>query len=327
MKCTISIKLIATEEQSNCLKALQNEFNAVCNSIIPVVQEHRCWNKVALHHKVYYPLRLRTKLGSQMVCNVIRSVCDAHKVLRIKKEDIVPQIQFRSTSSIHYDKRTYSIKNNMLSLYTLTNRIKVPMQLGDFQQKYLEQGVPKEAEVICRKGIWYFNLTLDIPNPILTTSNKIIAVDLGENNIAALSTGKIIKDGKVRHDRDKYLALRSRLQSNGSQSARQLLKKASGKESRRMKHIDHIISKSIVKEAVRSDAGIIVLEALTNIRTRIRTKKRERTRLHRWSFAQLQSFIEYKAQARGIKVIYVNRILKQTLFSMWQYRYKIEASP
>ena len=30
-----------------------------------------------------------------------------------------------------------------------------------------------------------------------------------------------------------------------------------------------------------------------------------RSRLHRWAFGQLQEFLEYKAQAAGMKVIYV----------------------
>ncbi len=35
----------------------------------------------------------------------------------------------------------------------------------------------------------------------------------------------------------------------------------------------------------------------TNILKRIKVGKRMRYRLHRWSWAQLQSFINYKAQA------------------------------
>jgi len=31
-----------------------------------------------------------------------------------------------------------------------------------------------------------------------------------------------------------------------------------------------------------------------------------RSRLHRWAWAQLQSFVEYKAEAAGLRVMYVN---------------------
>jgi IS605 OrfB family transposase len=42
------------------------------------------------------------------------------------------------------------------------------------------------------------------------------------------------------------------------------------------------------------------------IRDRLRAGRRMRTRLHRWAFRQLQSFVEYKARAVGISVEYVN---------------------
>lgn len=306
MKRTISIKLVTNQTQSELLKKVQHEFNAACNHIVPIVQEYKSFNKVTLHHQAYYPIRSQTKLGSQMTCNVIRAVSEAYKALRLKKDIPIPAIKFKPTSSIHYDKRTYSVIEETLSLYTLDKRVYVSMQLGEFQKNYLSQGEPKEAELVNRKGVWFFNLVLDIPEPAHLESKKVMGVDLGDNNIAATSTGKLFKGGKLGYDRDKYLALRRRLQTNGSQSAKQLLKKVSGKENRHMTHINHIISKEIVQEAMRVGASVIALERLTHIRKRQKVRKKERIRLNRWSFAQLQKFIEYKAKAAGIEVVYVN---------------------
>ena len=218
----------------------------------------------------------------------------------------MPQIKFHKNRSVHFDKRTYSIKGDRLSLYTLDGRITVKMRLGSFQQSYFSQGIPKEAELIFKKGHWYFNLVLDLPDPSFTEHTTVLGVDLGENNLAAISSGQIFGGGKVRHERDKFLAKRRALQSNGSQSAKQLQKKISGREARRMKQINHEVSKQIVEEAVKQDAGMIVLENLTNIRKRIKGGKRIRTRLHRWAFAQLQTFIQYKAEVNGIRVAFVN---------------------
>ena len=67
-----------------------------------------------------------------------------------------------------------------------------------------------------------------------------------------------------------------------------------------------VVRKQIIETAVKQRAGIIVLEDLTNIRSRIKGGKRLRTRLHRWGFSQLQTFITYKAEAQGVQVIYVN---------------------
>ncbi len=216
------------------------------------------------------------------------------------------KICFHKGRSVHFDKRTYSIKDEIISLYTLEKRIKVPMRLGPFQKTYFSQGIPKEGELVCKKGKWYFNLVLDLPDPPLQENTKLLGVDLGENNVFATSSGKIFSGGKIRYERDQFLAKRRALQSNGSQSAKQLLKKISGREGRRMRHINHELSKQIVQEAIEQKAGVIVLEDLTNIRKRIKAGKRMRTRLHRWGFRQFQMFIQYKAEANGLSVMYVN---------------------
>ena len=242
-----------------------------------------------------------------MVCNAIKAVCNALKTLQIKKTEKIPLINFKPCSSVHFDRRTYSLKEDAVSLYTLSGRILIPMLLGRFQQQYLERGIPKEAALICRNNTWFFNLVLDLPNvEQVISTGKVLGVDLGENNLAATSSGKLFGGGSLRHKRDRALALRRQLQSNGSKSAKQLLKKISGKEAQHMMHVNHRISKVIVKEAVDTGCDTIAMEELTNIRKRIRANKRVRSRLHRWSWAQLQTFVAYKASAVGLKIVFVN---------------------
>lgn len=306
MKRTISIRLDTTMEQDKLLLQLQEAYLSACNQIVFDVIENRCWNRVALHTFVYSKVRQTSLLGSQMVCNAIFSVCKAYLAKAILPNEEVPLICFRKGRSVHFDKRTYSIKNEMISLYTLGKRIKVPMRFGPFQKEYFFQGIPKEGELISRKGKWYFNLVVDLPDPSPQENTKLLGVDLGENNVFATSNGTIFGGGKIRHERDQFLAKRRTLQSNGSQSAKQLLKKISGREGRRMRHINHELSKKIVDEAIQQRAGVIVLEDLVNIQKRIKVGKRMRIRLHRWSFRQFQTFVQYKAEAKGISIMYVN---------------------
>ena len=306
MKRTISIRLDTTLEQGEKLLQLQEAYFSTCNQIAAIARENRCWNRYALHTLVYSKVRKSSPLGSQMVCNAIFSVCKAYQAKGILPKEEVPLIIFRQGRSTHFDKRTYTIKGETISLYTLGKRIQVKMRFGPFQKECFLKGIPKEGELICKKGKWYFNLVLDLPDPPLEESKDLLGVDLGENNVFATSSGKIFSGGKIRHERNQFLAKRRALQSNGSQSAKQLLKKISGKEGRRMRHTNHELSKEIVQEAINQKAGMIVLEDLTNIRKRIKGGKRLRTRLHRWSFRQLQMFIQYKAEARGLSVLYVN---------------------
>lgn len=306
---TASILLDTTSEQGQALAAMRAAYAEACNQLVPTVTEHRCWNRVALHNRAYSRLRAQRHLGSQMTCNAIFSVCKAYQAQkalgRIKSDAPVPVIRF-DRASVHYDKRTYTLKREAVSLYTLAGRITAPMRLGEHQRRILQSGKPKEAELVVRNGKWFFNLVVEMDDPQRMTSGPVMGVDVGENTLAATSTGKVLGGESLRHRRDGHLALRRRLQSNGSQSARQRLRQVSGKERRRVKHIHHETSKSIVAEALRQGMGRIVMEDLTHIRTRIKARKRMRTRLHRWAFRQLQTFVEYKALAAGIEVVYVD---------------------
>ena len=82
-------------------------------------------------------------------------------------------------------------------------------------------------------------------------------------NAAALSTGRSFKAGRMKNYRDKYLSSRARFERNGSGSAKQALRKASGREKRHVEQINDEISKSIIEDTaaatflVRSIAGLI----------------------------------------------------------------------
>ena len=191
-------------------------------------------------------------------------------------------------------------------MYTLRGRIQLNFDISAYHASYLRQGTIKEAELVRKKRRWFFHLVLDLPEASFTTKGKIIAVDFGENNLAATSTGKIIGGAPLRAEKEKFLGHRSRLQSNGSQSAKQRLRQISGRERRHVTYVNHCVSKEIIEETKRTGCTQIILEDLKNIRLRIKANKRVRSRLHRWSFDQLRRFVEYKAEAAGIEVRYVN---------------------
>jgi putative transposase len=65
------------------------------------------------------------------------------------------------------------------------------------------------------------------------------------------------------------------------------------------------MAKKIATEAERTCRGI-ALEDLTGIRDRARLRKPQRVTLGSWAFAQLGSFIAYKALRAGVPAVYVN---------------------
>lgn len=300
MKRTISIKLDLLPEEHQALRELQQMFSAACTELAGVAVEKNEKNRFRLHHLCYSKLRQNyPQLGSQMSCNAIAKASQAVKALKHKKE-----IVFKRGCSVHFDKRTYSLKGSILSLFTLRKRIQLKLQISPYHQKFLSQGKIKEAELVRKGHRYFFHLVLDFPGVPPISSDKAMAVDLGENVLAATSTGKLFGGGDLRAKRDCFLAHRKRLQGNGSQAAKQQLRYISGQEKRKVRHVNHCVSKAIVSEAQENGCSTIILEDLKHLRENIKAGKKMRSRLHRWSFDQLRTFIEYKAEAMGIKVVY-----------------------
>ncbi len=302
MKRTIAIKLTLFPTQAQALLELQEKFSAACNQTAAVALREKELNRIRLHHLCYYDLRKNfPELGAQMCCNAIAKTSQAMKVLKTPRP-----ILFKNGCSVHFDKRTYSLKGNVLSLFTLQKRIRIPLEISLFHKSFLDRGTIKEAELVLRGKRWFFHLILDLPDVPLAQGNKAMGVDLGENVLAAISTGKLFGGGPVRAKRDQFLAHRQRLQSKGSQAAKKRLRQISGREKRAVRHVNHCVAKQIVQEAQTNRCTTIVLEDLKNIRERIKAGKKVRSRLHRWSFDQLRMYIEYKAAAQGMQVLYVH---------------------
>ncbi|WP_370650206.1 RNA-guided endonuclease InsQ/TnpB family protein [Oscillochloris sp. ZM17-4] len=96
--------------------------------------------------------------------------------------------------------------------------------------------------------------------------------------------------------------LKRQLQRKGSKSAKRHLRTVRGKQARFRRDCDHVLSKQIVQSA--HPGATIVLENLTHIRKRSKIRKQTKTsrRVHSWSFAQITSFVAYKAEERGCTV-------------------------
>jgi hypothetical protein len=141
MKSAVRVTLEPAPEQLKRLQALQNAFAQVCNALSPVVQQTRCWNRVALHHMAYKGLRERfPAVGSQMVCNAIYSVCRASRavyqsasspfnVARLGARPL-PVLRFSDRSPVYFDRHTLSLKDGLLSLYTLDGRMRFHLALA-----------------------------------------------------------------------------------------------------------------------------------------------------------------------------------------------------
>lgn len=312
MKLTLKIKLLPTDEQANLLLDTMKEANSVCNAISDVAWEKKIFNNFKLHHEVYHSYKATFKLSSQILIRCIAKVADAYKLDKKSKR------QFRPLGSIGYDSRIMTYKpNDIVSLWAIGGRLKIPFVCHN--RNYLPY-IKGEADLVYKKGKFYLFQTIDVPEEDVVDVEEFIGVDFGLTDIVVTSDGvKHSADGLNAY-REHQQKVRSSIQAKADTSkrstkrnCRRLSKRLQGKERTHSQIINHTIAKSIILSAKESGKGVAI-EDLTNIRfTSKRRNKKFRTKLGKWSFGQLRSFLEYKGLLYGVPVVVVNpRYTSQT---------------
>ena len=233
------------------------------------------------------------------------------------KQKNKPVKAFKPTSA-DYDARIFAFREKdwSVSLTLVGGREHIPIIASNYQIGKLKGTKPTSAQ-LCkhRDGNYYIHIQVKDEAPKVIKSNNVIGVDFGRTDIAVTSDNKKWSGKEIRDVRDKYSKLRANLQKRakrGTRSSRrrcrQLLKRLSGREKRFQRHINHVISKTIVLSAKQSNS-IVAIENLTGIRERTNTQPRtktERRRSNSWAFYQLRTFLEYKGLINGVEILPVS---------------------
>ncbi len=258
--------------------------------------ENKISNRFKLHHLVYKDLR--KLLPSNFASMAIAKASANLKSVKLKKK---PVMKF---CPIIFDRKlfTFSFEKVRLATFNYRQRKDIPIEIPEYYWKYLDWRYQTLEVVEDEKGRMFFHITFsrEVPTPSTSCGNEKLGVDLGVNNLAVCSNGRVFKGYKTKIIQYQYL--RRKLQRKGTKSAKRKLKAISGRQKRYMCWINHNVSKEIV-----SSADVIVLENLKGIRKR-RNKymgKRLNRWLNIWSFCQLQTFIKYKAEKEGKVVHFV----------------------
>jgi IS605 OrfB family transposase len=302
MTVTVSVKLLPDAAQVESLKATLKTCNAAADWVSSEGFAHGIFSQFALQSRYYKDVRTQFALGAQATCLVFGKVADAYKL------DKKTQRKFRPLGGVAFDIRNLKIllAKKQVSIWTTGKRERMPFACGDFQMDVLTRGLIKQSDLILRRdGKWFLNVAVTLPDVLEQKVADVLGVDLGIAIIAADSDGNKFSGNKLNKIRHRNQALRRKLQSKGTPSAKRLLKKRSRKESRFVADTNHKISKQIVSLAKRTSRGIAI-EELDGIRGRIKARLQERTTLHGWSFAQLGMFLDYKAKRAGLPLVKVD---------------------
>ncbi len=295
------VRLDPSPEQYEMLCETMRRFNEACNRIADAVFAMHSANKLRIHKTVYYLIREEFGLSSQLTVRAISKVCEAYK----RDKSIKPE--FRLDGAIVYDQRILSWKGlEKVSLITLQGRQTIPVRIGEYQKARLDR-IRGQADLILVKGVFYLCVTVEVPEASPYDPVGVLGVDLGIKNLAVDSDGEVHSGEKILNTRAKSDALKARLQSVGTKSAKRHLKKLSGKMARFTKNTNHCISKNLVMKA-KDTQSLIALEDLRGIRQRTErmVKKSQRHNHSSWSFGQLREFVTYKAAIAGVPLVFID---------------------
>lgn len=299
MKKVISVKLLPTPEQAESLKKTTCLFVEVCNFLSEKAFESKKYNKVILHRLCYQLCKTQfPNFSSQLIVRAIGVVCDSY---RLQQKE---QTHFTRNVAV-YDARVLTWRPNEASIWTVDGRFHIPIEVWNMELFNLPKG---ESDLICKNGKWFLQTTVTTQEVPKIEPKQWLGVDLGVINLAVTSDGQVFSGEKIEKARVKYLKYRKRLQTRCSQSSRRRLRKHGHKEARFRTNMNHVISKKIVSKAEGTSCCGIALEKLTHIRRRTTVRKEQRNQRLSWSFAQLRSFIEYKAADKGIPVLVVSAV-------------------
>jgi putative transposase len=341
MKTTLAakLKLTTTPQQFQALRTTQLAYRNALNCVSAYAFAHgKTSNQKRLQRETYADVRAQFGLPAQMACNVPRQVGATYKGLwtkvkqnaqarregrtkkRYKGLDQAPH--YVSPTLTYNCHRDYSLKDNQqVSILTLAGRIIVPYQGYSQHVALLHEGATMGAAKLWYdrpKKQFYLLVALDVETPSTGPEHfqQIVGVDVGQRYLATVATttneAQFYPGKQVRAKADHCARLKKRLQRKGTRSATRKLVQLAGRERRLKLNTNHAISRRIIDTRPTSLIGV---EDLSGIRERAKRKKgKKASRMQRkanrhasqWTFAELQSFLAYKASLAGSLTIKVD---------------------
>ena len=136
-----------------------------------------------------------------------------------------------------------------------------------------------------------------------STGERTAGVDLGICNTAAVSVGDetVLYPGNALKE-DAHFFRQKEYETEGENGPSTHAEWARRKKSRRQTHFLHALSKDIVEQCADRDVGKIAVGHPKNICADKDWGRHGNKRLHDWAFETILSYIEYKAEERGIEV-------------------------
>ncbi len=314
LRRTAITRLSVSPEQADLLEDTIDEWRTGANIATDIGWEHYETRKRKLQSLAYDDVRDQTRLGSQHAILACFQAAQALKGVDERKQQGRNYSKPDFTApTVKYDANTMTLfDDNTVSLATTDSRVRCELVLPDdedgYQYQYFDSDEWRVAEstLTVRNGGYYLHLGFRKPKPDANESpaedRTVLGVDLGIENLAVTSTAHFESGQELLHEHREFERVRGGLQETGTESAHRTLVQRDNREERYNRDYLHRVSNRLLAEAVAYDCTHIAFEDLTHIRDSMPSKRK----FHQWAHAQLVQYVEYKAEALGIEVVYVD---------------------
>lgn len=308
---TVKIQISVSDADKVLLNDTMSVYSDACNYVSTYVFHTHDLKQSSLNKALYFTLREKFGLKSQMAQSVFKTVIARYKtILENQNEWIQPNFK-----KPQYDlvwNRDYSLTQNCFSVNTLNGRVKLPY-FSKGMSKYFDHTVYKfgTAKLVNRHGKYFLHIpvTYDIKESNLSDICNVVGIDRGINFVVATYDSKhksgFVSGKAIKQKRANYSKLRKELQMRQTPSARRRLKAIGQRENRWMQDVNHQVSKALVENNPKHT--LFVLEDLSGIRNATeRVKTKDRYVSVSWSFYDLEQKLIYKAKQNQSSVIKVS---------------------
>ena len=308
---TAKVQVAASDTDKALLDRTMSVYRDACNYVSEYVFRTHDLKQFSLNKALYFLLREKFGLKSQMAQSVFKTVIARYKtILENQNEWIKPS--FRKPQYDLVWNRDYSLTQNCFSVNTLNGRVKLPY-FADGMSKYFDHEIYRfgTAKLVNKHGRYYLHIpvTYDIEESNIADICNVVGIDRGINFVVTTYDSRhktgFVSGKAMKKKRANYSRLRKELQMRQTPSSRRRLKAIGQQENRWMQDVNHQVSKALVENNPKHT--LFVLEDLSGIRNateRVRTK--ERYVSVSWSFYDLEQKLIYKAKQNQSTVIKVD---------------------
>lgn len=311
MTITAKVQIVVTDIDKILLDETMSVYRDACNYVSDYVFQTHDLKQFSLNKALYFTLREKFGLKSQMAQSVLKTVVARYKtILENQKKWIQPRFK-----KPQYDlvwNRDYSLTRNCFSVNTLNGRVKLPY-FTKGMSKYFDYTIYKfgTAKLIKKHGKYYLHIpvTYDVEENNISDICNVVGIDRGINFVVATYDSKhksgFVSGKAIKQKRARYSKLRKELQMRQTPSARRRLKAIGRRENRWMQDVNHCVSKALVESNPKHT--LFVLEDLTGVRNATESVKiKNRYIFVSWAFYDLEQKLIYKAKQNQSSVIKVD---------------------